>query len=157
MLPKAFLHSIFQAIDGKSFFNATEGRTHRQTDTGNDNNQRPKLALGKNNFQQDTVYIKSWLRPQGLSKMADIFLSNPTMFPKAFLYSIFQVIDGKSSSIKRQQVSSANTQYWFLYPSYHDRITTSKPVLQGHEKFHNIISTNKNKLSAMYLQFHVIE
>ena len=33
----------------------TDGRTHRQTDAGNDNTRRPKLASGKNVAFVDTI------------------------------------------------------------------------------------------------------
>ena len=38
----------------------THGRTHRQTDTGNDNNRRPKLALG-NEWVSIINYIIGWV------------------------------------------------------------------------------------------------
>ena len=44
----------------------THRRTHRQTDGGNDNTRRPKLASGKNGqykLNKYALYINGWARP----------------------------------------------------------------------------------------------
>ena len=38
----------------------TDRHTHRQTDAGNDNTRRPKLASGKNGFSVSNHYMHQW-------------------------------------------------------------------------------------------------